>query len=40
MSLTSRMNKPIKSFRQAYAGGGHYLSRLFARYDEAGTGKG
>ena len=22
-----------------YAGGGHYLSRLFARYDEAGTGK-
>ena len=23
-----------------YAGGGHYLSRLFARYDEAGTGKG
>ena len=22
------------------AGGGHYLSRLFARYDEAGTGKG
>ena len=25
---------------QDYAGGGHYLSRLFARYDEAGTGKG
>ena len=23
-----------------YAGGGHYLSRLFARYDEAGTEKG
>ena len=24
---------------QTYAGGGHYLPRLFARYDEAGTGK-
>ena len=23
-----------------YAAGGHYLSGLFARYDEAGTGKG